>query len=58
LTYAPIEGKAEENDAFYKDLQKIIILVGQTCCCSWGDFNGRVGNIPVNSNVGRFGETI
>jgi hypothetical protein len=55
---APIEGQEEENYAFYENHQKIINnVIESDILLLMGDFNARVGNIPVNSNVGRIGET-
>jgi hypothetical protein len=44
--------------AFYENLQKIINNASKSdMLLLMGDFSARVGNIPINSNVRRFGET-
>jgi exonuclease III len=55
--YAPVEGKEEENDQFYKLLQKIIDKVNESdMVILMGDFNARIVNNKSTGNIGTFGE--
>lgn len=55
--YAPEEGKTEETELFYEELQKQInnISKGDYLIIS-GDLNARIGKIPIPEVVGAFGE--
>jgi exonuclease III len=54
--YAPIEGNEDENDCFYKLLQKILDKINKSDMIAiMGDFNPRVGNIKIH-NIGPNGE--
>jgi exonuclease III len=56
--YAPVEGREEENDQFYKLLQKIIDKVNKSdMVILMGDFNARTGNNKSTGNIGTFGVT-
>jgi exonuclease III len=56
--YAHIEGKEEENDQFYKQLQIIIDKVNKSdMIILMGDFNAIIGNNNSTGNTGTFGET-
>jgi exonuclease III len=57
--YAPVEGKEQDTEEFYKELQQImdkipkkenIILVG--------DFNRRISNQPIPECIGTYGEQV
>ena len=57
--YAPVEGKEQETEEFYRELQQStdkipkkenIILAG--------DFNGKVGNQPIPECTGTYGEQV
>lgn len=55
--YAPIEGENEENDEFYLNLQNILNKVNQNdFIMIIGDFNARIGNSKIDTNIGIFGE--
>jgi exonuclease III len=55
--YAPIEGNEDENDRFYKLLQKIMDKINKSDMIAIiGDFNARVGNIKIHKNIGPNGE--
>jgi exonuclease III len=54
--YAPVDGKEEENDQFYKLLQKIIDKVNKSDMVAiMGNFNARIGNNKSKGNTATFG---
>jgi exonuclease III len=56
-TYAPTEGNEDENDCFYKLLQKIFDKINKSDMIAIkGDFNARVGNIKIHNNIRPNGE--
>lgn len=55
--YAPEEGKKEETQTFYEELQKVLNKINKNdFIVLSGDLNARVGNIPIDNTVGIFGE--
>jgi Endonuclease/Exonuclease/phosphatase family. len=46
--YAPVEGKEQDTEEFYRDLQQSMDKTPQKeNIILAGDFNGRVGNQPI-----------
>jgi len=46
--YAPVEGKEQETEEFYRELQQIIDKIPKKeNIILAGDFNGRKGNQPI-----------
>ena len=57
--YAPEEGRREDNQSFYQTLQTVINKFNSTDqVFLTGDFNARVGNVPIDGCVGTFGEAV
>jgi exonuclease III len=57
--YAPEEGKTEETEIFYEELQKQINKYNkQDYVIIIGDLNARVGTQPISQILGTFGEAI
>jgi exonuclease III len=55
--YAPEEGREEDSDEFYKQLQDIYNKLNKNDYIFLaGDLNARVGNKSINKNISTFGE--
>jgi exonuclease III len=55
--YVPIKGNEDENDSFYKLLQKILDKINKSNMIAiMEDFNATVGNIKIHNNIGPNGE--
>lgn len=55
--YAPEEGRREDTEIFYEELQKQVNKYNKTDhMLILGDLNARVGNVPIVNIVGAFGE--
>jgi len=55
--YAPEEGKTEQTEEFYEALQDQIDKIRKNdYIVVAGDYNGRVGNIPIDGILGTNGE--
>jgi hypothetical protein len=57
--YAPYEGKVQESENFYNQLQKILNRTSKNDYILFsGDLHGRVGNAEFHTFVGSFGEPV
>jgi hypothetical protein len=57
--YPPIEGKEQETEEFYNELQQVIDKIPKkTNIIIAGDFNGRIGNQPIPECIGPNGEQV
>ena len=55
----PVEGKEQEREEFYWELQQNMQKVCKTENTTLAaDFNGRIGNQPIEENIGPYGEQI
>ena len=57
--YAPVEGKEQDTEEFYRELQQSIDEIPKKeNIILAGDFNGRIGNQPIQECVGTYAEQI
>ena len=57
--YAPVGGKEQATEEFYRELQQSIDKIPKTeNIILAGDFNGRIGNHPIPECIGTYGEQI
>jgi exonuclease III len=57
--YAPVEGKEQATEEFYRELQQSIDKIPKTeNIILAGDFNGRIGNQPIPECIGTYGEQV
>ena len=57
--YAPVEGKEQATEDFYRQLQRSIDKIPKTeNIIVAGDFNGRNGNQPIPECIGTYGEQV
>jgi len=57
--YAPVEGKEQATEEFYRELQQSIDKIPRTeNIIVAGDFNGRIGNQPIPECIGTYGEQV
>ena len=57
--YAPVEGKEQDTEEFYRELQQSIDKISKNeNIILAGDFIGRTGNQPIPECVGTYGEQI
>jgi len=57
--YAPVEGKEQDTEEFYRELQQIMNKIPKNENITLaGDFNGRIGNQPIPECIGTCGEQV
>jgi exonuclease III len=57
--YAPEEGRVEENEIFYDQLQNILNKTNKNdYILLSGDLNGRIGSAEIHNIVGNYGEPV
>ena len=57
--YAPVEGKEQDTEEFYRELQQGMDKIPkQENIILGGDFNGRIGNQPIQKCIGTYGEQV
>ena len=57
--YAPVEGKKQATEEFYRELQQRMDKISKNENISLsGDFNGRIGNQPIPECIGTCGEQV
>jgi hypothetical protein len=57
--YAPVEGKEQDTEEFYRGLQQSIDKIPKKeNIILAGNFNGWIGNQPISECVGTYGEQI
>jgi hypothetical protein len=56
--YAPIEGKEQETEEFYTELQVTDKIPKKENIIIAGDFNGRTDNQPISEGIGPNGEQV
>ena len=57
--YAPLEGKEQDKEEFYRELQQSMDKIPKTeNFILAGDFNGRIGKHPIPECVGIYGEQV
>ena len=57
--YAPVEGKEQDTEEFYRELQQTMDKIHKTeNIILAGDFNGRIGNHPILECIGTYGEQV
>jgi len=57
--YRPVEGKEQETEEFYRELQKSVDKIPKKeNIILAGDFNARIGNQPIPECIGTYGEQV
>jgi hypothetical protein len=56
--YASVEGKEQETEEFYRELQQSMDKIPKKESILAGDFNGRIDNQPIPECVGTYGEQV
>ena len=57
--YVPVEGKEQDTEEFYRELQQNMDKIPKTeNIILAGDFNGRLGNQQIPACIGPYGEQV